>query len=304
MPFIEVQNLAKAYGKIQAVKDFSFEVSRGEIYALVGPDGAGKTTVMRTLCNLLTADAGEASIDGVNLFTDFDRVKPLLGYMPQQFSLYPDLSVEENLTFYAGLHGITGAAYRERRDYLYTFNNLQNFSRRRAGALSGGMKQKLALSSALMHNPKVLILDEPTTGVDPLSRRQFWEILAQLRSEGVSMVVSTPYMDEVARTDRACFIFAGTKLAEGKPSELTRLFEGSVYFLDIEPEVALVKRLNAVDHVQARRFGAALHLYLDKGWPLDRVSESLRGAGVDPGVLVPVEPNLEDCFIQLLGGQR
>lgn len=300
MAFVTVSHLSKAYGDIRAVNDFSFEVDKGEIYALVGPDGAGKTTIMRTLCNLLDADNGSGSIDGLDVFKQFEKVKPLLGYMPQTFSLYPDLSVEENLIFFAGIYGVTGESYIQKRDYLYSFSNLAPFSKRRAGALSGGMKQKLALSCALMHDPQLLLLDEPTTGVDPLSRRQFWEILAGLKGEGATIIVSTPYMDEVARADRACFVFGGRKLAEGTPTELTNMFDGKVFFLDVEPTAQLVDKINKTGFVRAERFGAALHLYAPQETQSKDFSEQLQQIGIDPSTVRPTEPSLEDTFIQLM----
>jgi len=300
MAFVTVSHLSKAYGDIQAVDDFSFEVDKGEIYALVGPDGAGKTTIMRTLCNLLEADNGSAFIGSLDVFKQFDRIKPLLGYMPQTFSLYPDLSVEENLIFFAGVYGVTGEPYTQKRDYLYTFSNLAPFSNRRAGALSGGMKQKLALSCALMHDPELLLLDEPTTGVDPLSRGQFWEILAGLKGEGVTIIVSTPYMDEVARADRACFVYSGRKLSEGTPTELTDMFDGKVFFLDVEPTAQLVNKINKTGFVRAQRFGAGLHLYAAKETLSEDLSELLGQIGIDPRLARPTEPSLEDAFIQLM----
>ncbi len=300
MAFVTVSHLSKAYGKILAVNDFSFEVNEGEIYALVGPDGAGKTTIMRTLCNLLDADIGSAFVENLDIFKQFDRIKPLLGYMPQTFSLYPDLSVEENLLFYAGIYGITGDRYRKKRDYLYTFSNLEPFSNRRAGDLSGGMKQKLALSCALMHDPQLLLLDEPTTGVDPLSRRQFWEILLNLKKQGSTIIITTPYMDEVARADRACFVFDGRKLTEGIPAQLIDLFDGKVYFLDIEPTRQLVNRINETHLVRSQRFGSGLHLYTSADLNQEDVSAALKRIGVDASKVTPIEPDLEDCFIQLM----
>jgi ABC-2 type transport system ATP-binding protein len=300
MAFITVSHLSKAYGNIQAVDDFTFDVDKGEIYALVGPDGAGKTTIMRTLCNLLEVDSGSAFIGGIDIFKQFDRIKLLLGYMPQTFSLYPDLSVEENLIFFAGVYGVTGESYTQKRDYMYTFSNLAPFSNRRAEALSGGMKQKLALSCALMHDPELLLLDEPTTGVDPLSRGQFWEILAGLKGEGVTIIISTPYMDEVARADRACFVFGGRKLAEGTPAELADMFDGKVFFLDVEPTAQLVNKVNKTGFIRAQRFGAGLHLYAAKEVQSEDLSELLQQIGIDPRMAKPAEPSLEDTFIQLM----
>ncbi len=298
MPYLEVEHLAKAYGTVQAVRDFSFGVARGEIYALVGPDGAGKTTIMRSICNLITPDRGQVFFDRRDARTEFARLKADLGYMPQVFSLYPDLSVEENLIFYAGIYGIRGRDYERRRDHLYEFSNLKPFADRRAAALSGGMKQKLALSCALMHDPKLLLLDEPTTGVDPLSRRQFWEILLELKREGVAIVVTTPYMDEVARADRGSFIFDGVRLAEGTPRELTALFDGEVFFVDTLADAALILRLDALPGIRARRFGAGLHLYLARGDSIDRHLDALAAVGITRSLITRVEPDLEDSFIQ------
>jgi ABC-type multidrug transport system ATPase subunit len=304
MSFLEIDSVSKQYDDTRAVSEVSFHVGREEAFALVGPDGAGKTTLMRALCNLIAVDGGSALLDGIDLFKEFDRAKPVVGYMPQQFSLYPDLSIEENMTFYAGLHGITGRKYRERRDQLYEFSNLEPFADRRAGALSGGMKQKLALSCALIHGPRMLILDEPTTGVDPLSRRQFWEMLGQLKEDGVSILASTPYMDEVERTDRACFMFGGRKLAEGTPQELTRLFEGSVYAAEIDPTPQLVNRVAAIEGISAGRFGASLHVYLDEELDLDQVADKLSDVGLGIDQLKAIEPDLEDVFIQQLTKQQ
>lgn len=300
MAFLAVSHLSKAYKRIRAVEDFSFHVDKSETYALVGPDGAGKTTIIRTLCNLLNPDHGSAFLGELDMFKQFDRIKPQLGYMPQIFSLYPDLSVEENLIFYAGIFGITGQQYREKRNYLYTFSNLAPFSKRRAGDLSGGMKQKLALSCALLHDPELLLLDEPTTGVDPLSRRQFWEILQGLKRQGTTIVITTPYMDEVARADRAGFIFAGKKLAEGAPAQLINLFEGKVYYLDVTPSSELVRRINQTNLVRSRRFGSGMHLYTAATIDEDNFSNALKQLGIDLDRVTPVEPDLEDCFIQMM----
>ena len=301
MSYLQITSIAKSYDAVQAVRDFSLTVARGEIVALAGPDGAGKTSIMRMICNLVSSDSGTIVFDNKQVAKHFESIKPDLGYMPQQFSLYPDLSVEENLSFYAGIYGITGKQYRTQRDYLYQFSRLGEFANRRAEALSGGMKQKLALSCALMHFPKLLVLDEPTTGVDPLSRRQFWDMLHQLQRDGATILVSTAYMDEVARANRACFVYNGQKLAEGTPPELTQLFRGSAWFLDMEPILELVRAIDKLEGVEARRFGAGLHLYLAEGDTLDRHCIPLETVGVDMRRLSHIDPDLEDCFIQLMG---
>lgn len=300
MSYLKLDRLSKSYGPVRALRDFSLSVGRGETFALVGPDGAGKTTALRIVCQLIAADSGEVTLDGRKPTDNFDQFKSSLGYMPQVFSLYQDLSVEENLIFSGGLYGVTGAAYRKKRDYLYEFSNLGPFADRRAGALSGGMKQKLALSCALMHDPELLILDEPTTGVDPLSRRQFWEILLSLKSQGTTILVSTPYMDEVARADRAAFIFAGKRLSIGTPAELAGQFDGQVWFLDSEPTVDLLSKLNSIDGIKAQRFGSALHLYLAKQKSIDHYLPMLNGLGIGPDRLHPTPASLEDRFIQLM----
>lgn len=303
MSSIRAHNVSKTYGKVRALDTFSFSVDDGEILALLGPDGAGKTSLMRILCDLIDPDHSEETsitIDGIDVLKQFDRVKERVGYMPQTFSLYPDLSVEENMTFYAGIYGFTGARYRDKRDRMYAFSNLGPFSRRRAGALSGGMKQKLALSCALMHDPSLLILDEPTTGVDPLSRRQFWEMLLDLKKQGVTILVATPYMDEVARTDRAVCIMDGRKLTEASPEDLANQFEGMIYELSLAPGRELIGRLNAIAGLTVRRFGAAMHLYLGEHDRIERYHNALVAAGVEPSHLTPLRPSIEDRFIQLM----
>ncbi len=300
MSFIEAQSVTKRYQSVEALTDFSLAIPPAEIMALVGPDGAGKTSFIRCVCNLIRPDSGRLLLNGSDISHGFEAFKSRLGYMPQVFSLYPDLTVEENLIFSAGIYGITGREYRRKRDEMYQFSRLAPFHDRRAGALSGGMKQKLALSCALMHNPELLVLDEPTTGVDPVSRRQFWEILKTFRERGVTVLVSTPYMDEVARADRACFVFDGRKLAEGTPDELRDLYEGQIFFVAITPSADQMKQLQGIERLEARRFGAGLHLTIPGGEKPTAFSEQLQAAGVDPDRLKPIEPDLEDCFIQLM----
>lgn len=300
MSFLAADNLVKKYGSLVALDQFSLEVERGTIFALVGPDGAGKTTMIRILCRLLDPDSGSVTIDGRDIAREHEQIKPILGYMPQQFSLYPDLSIEENLTFYAGLYGIIGKRYREKRDSLYEFSNLGPFASRRAGALSGGMKQKLALSCALIHDPRLLILDEPTTGVDPLSRRQFWETLLQLKADGVTILVSTPYMDEVARCDRAVFILGGRKLAEDSPAGLAESFVGRIFYINTVPAPTLLDQINRLGGLSAVRFGAGIHLYLGSDDRVENHFNNLGTLGVRPDQISPTTPDLEDRFIQLM----
>lgn len=301
MNFVEITNLTKLYGTLSAVDNFDLMASKGEILALVGPDGAGKTSTFRAACGLINFDRGKITIAAFDVTTQFDNIKPLLGYMPQSFSLYPDLSVEENLSFYAGLFGVIGRTFHEKKKRLYDFSGLGPFHARRAAALSGGMKQKLALSCALIHDPQVLFLDEPTTGVDPLSRRQFWDILKSLRAHGSTIIVSTPYMDEVALADRAIFIYQGKKLAEGTPQELVGKFSGRVYRADVNPTSERMEMINRIPGLISRRFGSSLHIYTGAGMTFDRLNSLLPETGIDPAQLSEIEPVLEDTFIQLMG---
>ncbi len=296
---VEVRSFTKTYGTIRAVDSLDLSLDEGEILAVAGPDGAGKTSLFRALAGLIEFDAGEVKIGGHDVRTAFNRIKPMLGYMPQTFSLYPDLSVEENLRFYAGLFGVAGHGFAAKKERLYEFSGLGRFSGRRAGALSGGMKQKLALSCALVHEPKVLLLDEPTTGVDPLSRRQFWEILNSLQKTGSAILVSTPYMDEVGLANRAVLVHRGKKLAEGLPAEIAGRFHGSLFRLTREPTADLMRRAKAIEGVSARRFGSSVHLYAPPGYAADRLKGELERAGV-PNDIEPLQPGLEDVFVQMM----
>lgn len=217
MNAIEAIGLKKSYGDIAALKGVSFKVGQGEIFGLIGPDGAGKTTLFRILTTLIMPDGGHATVDGLDVLKDYKELRTRVGYMPGRFSLYPDLSVKENLDFFAGIFGVT---LEENYDLVAPiYRQIEPFKTRRAGKLSGGMKQKLALCCALIHRPRVLFLDEPTTGVDAVSRVEFWEMLSDLRKTGISILVSTPYMDEAARCDRIAFMMEGQILQTLPPPE-------------------------------------------------------------------------------------
>ena len=297
---IEVNNISKTYGSVRAVDGLSFSANKGEILALMGPDGAGKTSVFRAVCGLITYENGDIKIAGFDVATQFEKIKPFLGYMPQSFSLYPDLTVEENLYFYSGLFGLSKEQFNSKKQILYEFSGLGPFHNRRASALSGGMKQKLALSCALVHDPQILMLDEPTTGVDPLSRRQFWDILKNLCASGSTIVVSTPYMDEVALADRAIFLFKGKKIAEGTPADLRNMFKGLVYKVSIHPEAERMDKLNRISGISARRFGSVVHLYTSQEQSIDKYLSDLGSLGIKPEMITPIEPGLEDTFIQFM----
>jgi ABC-2 type transport system ATP-binding protein len=300
MSLVRLSNLTKTYGSVKAVNDVNLAAEKGEILALVGPDGAGKTSIFRCTCGLLEFDSGQIEVAGFDVSREFGKIKPFLGYMPQTFSLYPDLSVEENLRFYAGLFGLDRRQFEKKKTLLYDFSGLAPFRTRRAGALSGGMKQKLALSCALVHDPQILVLDEPTTGVDPLSRRQFWDILRELKKQGSTILISTPYMDEVELSDRAAFIHSGRKTAEGRPDELIRRFSGKVYRLNLTPTHQRMRQLDQVAGLKSRRFGASIQVYVPENHSLEEYQDQLSRMGIGPEKIEPIQPELEDTFIQLL----
>lgn len=224
MKAIDIRCLSKRFGRVQALDAVSFSVGKGELFGLIGPDGAGKTTLFRLLTTLLTPDSGTAAVDGFDIVNDYLSIRSRVGYMPGRFSLYPDLTVEENLEFFAALFGVKA---RESYDLVAPiYKQIEPFRTRRAGKLSGGMKQKLALSCALIHRPSVLFLDEPTTGVDAVSRGEFWDMLASLQQKGITILVSTPYMDEASRCDRIALCNEGRILGIDTPNGIVRRFDG------------------------------------------------------------------------------
>jgi len=226
---VSVKDLKKSFGSVEAVSGCSFEINSGEIFGLIGPDGAGKSTTLRMLAGIMHQDSGECTVLGYGLPKESEGAKEQMGYMPQKFSLYTDLTVQENMEFFADIFGIDRMTLAKRLEPLLKMTRLEPFKDRLAGNLSGGMKQKLALMCTLIHRPKLLILDEPTTGVDPVSRREFWEILQEIRTEGVTLIVSTPYMDEAEWCSRVGLMYAGKFLMSGSPAELKKSIKSSVY---------------------------------------------------------------------------
>jgi ABC-2 type transport system ATP-binding protein len=292
---VELVDVAKSHGDVRAVDGVSLRVDRGAIVGLIGPDGAGKTTTLRMACGLLRPDAGRITALGREV--GGRELKRYLGYMPQRFSLYGDLTVAENLRFFAELFGVTGQERKEREARLLDFAQLGSFRRRRAAALSGGMKQKLALACTLIHRPQVLVLDEPTTGVDPVSRRDFWRILKDLAGEGMALLVSTPYMDEADLCDRVALMAAGRIIAEGGPAEVTARFDHELLELSGPDLAEARRRLLAVGTLRVHRFGDRLHVVVlerDADAELRRRVEDLR---VRVG---PAEPSIEDTFVELM----
>ncbi len=277
-------------------------VKPGEAYGLVGPDGAGKTTTLRLLVGALRPDAGTVTVGGCDMSVDPDTARSGIGYLAQRFSLYGDLTVAENLRFFAEVRGIRGAPFRARAADLLGFVGLAGFEERRADALSGGMKQKLGLACALVHEPAVLLLDEPTGGVDPVTRQEFWKLLIRLLADGRAIIVSTPYMDEAARCTRVGFMHSGRILVEGTPRQLTAAFDGHVLELGARPRGAVRPIAMADPDVEdVMAFGDRLHLRVrDTAGPMARLPAALAAAGIAVERLRPIAPSMEDVFISLL----
>jgi ABC-2 type transport system ATP-binding protein len=303
---VEAVGIRRAFGPVTAVDGVDLAIRPGEAYGLVGPDGAGKTTMLRLLVGALRPDAGSVSIAGVDLAARPDAARASVGYLAQRFSLYGDLTVLENLRFFAQVRGIREAAFAGRARELLGFVGLDGFEGRLADHLSGGMKQKLGLACALVHEPPVLLLDEPTAGVDPVTRQEFWKLLARILAEGRALVVSTPYMDEAARCTRVGFMHAGRILVEGSPRQLTAPMEGRVLELTARPtrparDIALADP----DVIDALAFGDRLHLHVsDAVGPMARLPQALEEGGVDVERLRPIAASMEDVFISLLGERR
>lgn len=299
MKAIEIHNLSKSYnkGKTQALSDISLEVERGELFGLIGPDGAGKTTLFRLLTTLLKPDAGSATVDGYDIVKEYRSIRSRVGYMPGRFSLYPDLSVEENLQFFAALFGVS---VEESYDLIAPiYKQIEPFRTRRAGKLSGGMKQKLALSCALIHRPSVLFLDEPTTGVDAVSRSEFWDMLSGLKERGITILVSTPYMDEASRCDRIALCNEGRILGIDTPEGIVRGFDDRLYGISAKNMFALLEQARAMEGVvECYPFGERHHLVTDSSFNIDRFTKQL--TDIEGLEIASVEPTIEDMFIKLM----
>ncbi len=301
MAEIELATVVKRYDTLTAVDHISLSVERGELMGLIGPDGAGKTSIMRMLCGLLYPDAGECRLADVDVRTHTRSVRSFVGYMPQRFSLYPDLTVGENLTFFARLFQVPKADREEKMQRLLEFSRLEPFIHRRADNLSGGMKQKLALSCILIHTPPILLLDEPTTGVDPVSRREFWHILHQLKQDGVTLMVTTPYMDEAAQCDRIAFIHHGAILAIDRPDQLTASYPYILYQVSCENPVRAARILSQDPLFRSVQiFGNHLHISgVEPEETRTRVTQRLREQGITVSSIHPVDAGIEDVFVYL-----
>ncbi|MCE7922659.1 MAG: ABC transporter ATP-binding protein [Haliscomenobacteraceae bacterium CHB4] len=300
---IEAKNLSKSYGKVQAIKNINLSVNEGEIFGLIGPDGAGKTTLFRILTSLLLPDSGSATVAGLDVVKDYKQLRTAIGYMPGRFSLYQDLTVEENLEFFAS---VFGTSIRENYDLIAPiYAQIEPFKDRRAGALSGGMKQKLALSCALIHKPKVLFLDEPGTGVDPVSRKEFWDMLRNLRDQGLTILVSTPYMDEAELCDRVALMQNGEIMAVDTPQGITAGFRQPLFAARSDNMYQLIKDLRAFEGAaDCYAFGEYAHLKLNTGVVSDQTVADIRkflDSRNHRNVEVKsAKPTVEDCFIELM----
>lgn len=296
---IKVDSLVKRYGRLTALDHICFEVARGELFGLIGPDGAGKTTLFRLLATLLTPDGGLAAVDGLDIVVDYKKIRNRVGYMPGRFSLYPDLSVEENLAFFAALFGVDIHANYDLITPIY--EHIKPFRTRRAGKLSGGMKQKLALCCALIHRPSVLFLDEPTTGVDAVSRSEFWDMLSGLKSKGISMLISTPYMDEARRCDRIALINAGKVLGIDTPKGIVGLFDEPLFTLSGDAMYGLLRAARRMAGVkECYPFGEVHHLIATEGFDAGAFIAELTGLGFRNVRIRAAKADIEDVFIKLM----
>lgn len=298
MKAVKVENLYKSYGAVQALNDLSFQVEAGQIYGIIGPDGAGKTSLFRILTTLLLADKGTASVDGFDVVKDYKEIRRRIGYMPGRFSLYQDLSVEENLQFFASVFNTT---IRENYHLIKDiYVQIEPFKDRKAGKLSGGMKQKLALCCALIHKPSVLFLDEPTTGVDPVSRKEFWEMLRKLKEQEITMLVSTPYMDEASLCDKIALIQQGRFLQEASPRQIIDQFEETLWAVQSNNMHMLIAHLRSHPQVTSCfAFGEVHHVTVQDTLPMDEMKQYLHNLGHTQIRIESIRPVIEDCYMVL-----
>jgi ABC-type multidrug transport system ATPase subunit len=296
---VSCQNINKNYGKTNALAGISFEVEKGEIFGIIGPDGAGKTTLFRILTTLILADSGSATVDCYDVVNDYKQIRKHVGYMPGRFSLYQDLTVEENLNFFATVFNTTIA---ENYDLIKDiYQQIEPFKNRRAGKLSGGMKQKLALSCALIHKPTVLFLDEPTTGVDAVSRKEFWDMLQNLKKQGITILVSTPYMDEASLCDRIALIQNGKFLKTNTPANIVREFSETLWSVKSDKMSKLLTDLRSVSEINSCfAFGDSHHITVSNAqFSIGNLQDILVAKGHSGIEIAKIEPGIEDCFMEL-----
>ncbi|WP_300228711.1 ABC transporter ATP-binding protein [uncultured Bacteroides sp.] len=299
MSSVSVSQLSKSYSSIKALDNVSFDVPKGELFGIIGPDGAGKTTLFRLLTTLILPDGGSAVIEGLDVVKDYAAVRHIIGYMPGKFSLYQDLTVEENLNFFATVFNTTVKGNYHLIEDIY--KHIEPFKTRRAGKLSGGMKQKLALSCALIHKPKVLFLDEPTTGVDPVSRKEFWEMLLKLKNQGITIIVSTPYMDEARLCDRIALMQNGKFLRIDSPENIIASYPQKLWSVTADNMHGLLNDLRSCPYVKSSfSFGASYHVTMEENMTVAILNEYLINKGYGNIDIREIEPTVEDCFMLML----
>jgi len=299
MAAAEAYNLTHRYGKVTALDDVSFTVGDGELFGFIGPDGAGKTTLFRIAATLIIPSGGRMNLLGLDTVSRYRKLRNHIGYMPGRFSLYHDLTVEENLNFFATIFGTTLKKNYNLIEPIY--RQIEPYKKRIAGKLSGGMKQKLALSCALIHRPKILILDEPTTGVDAVSRTEFWEMLAGLKSEGITIIVSTPYMDEALRCDRIALIQSGKILGINTPDNIRSSYGQKLYAVSHHDKYKLLLALNSVPCALSKEpFGDAVHVTISTDSTPENVIDALETAGIQNATIKEIVPGIEDVFLELM----
>jgi ABC-2 type transport system ATP-binding protein len=305
MNAITLDHVVKRFGTTEAVRDLSLSVGTGEMFGLIGPDGAGKTTTIRMICGLLRSDSGRITVLGHDPIRDHRALTGSVGYLSQRFSLYGDLSIDENIAFFAEIHGLR--RYTDRRNRLLDMTQLTPFRSRLADNLSGGMKQKLALACTLVHEPSLVLLDEPTTGVDPISRREFWKLLSEFRAEGVTIVMATPYLDEAERCSRVALLHEGRLLADDTPDALRAAMTGALFEVIVADHRQARDAIAHLPHVASvQMFGERAHVRFDEGGQAsaDGLSKELQQAGLTVESVRPIATSLEDVFIARLGGEQ
>jgi len=300
MNVLKIKELSVRYGSVEALSEVDLEVQPAMVYGIIGPDGAGKTTLMRSICTLLPYQEGSIEVLGYDAASQAKEIRARIGYMPQRFSLYQDLSVQQNLRFFARLFKVNHAEMLKRREQLYKFSRLEPFAKRLTGNLSGGMKQKLALSCALIHTPELIILDEPTFGVDPVSRVEFWQILHQLKADGISIVVSTPYMDEASQCDKIVLLHKGRVIGQGSPAEIISGWKGKLYSLtsrDLQKLYAYLQTKAGKDDLQL--FGSEIHLFSEQELSSDKIAD-WQSEFPELESCVEIKPGMEDVFLRMM----
>jgi ABC-2 type transport system ATP-binding protein len=298
---VAVKDLVKRFGDFTAVDRISFSVPKGEIFGFLGPNGAGKSTTIRMLCGILAPTAGSGSVAGFDISTESERIKEHIGYMSQRFSLYEDLTVEENIEFYGEIYGVPPQLLNERKRWIIEMADLAERSKSLTGELASGWKQRLALGCAMVHEPEMVFLDEPTSGVDPVSRRNFWDLIYDLAGQGVTVFVTTHYMDEAEHCDRLAMIYGGKLIALGSPRELKkRYLAGTLLEVRAQPLMAALEALHKRPEVkEVAIYGTALHLIVDGPEVIEPVRERLIQAGVTVEKVEPIAPSLEDVFVAI-----